>query len=331
MPLTNIPVNRGLNSGPFLRCTCLFAAFSLAALMAGCTVPKHMRIENAYHPKYEDEDVRFRATYYFRVFDYCADQVKSNQQPQSDTLYRFRMTGKAHSLTTQVHFESGTLTAGQIDPFGANVVYDERNNQFYLKSQSQGQVEAQREGRMQDLRRMVGEYRGLMDAMDLKAADMKEKDKELLDEFRSVLKQQIAALNEPGNPSGTDKEKAAKEAAKEGAKSEGNQNGSGSCLQTRRGFQILGPEGWRTFNQDERLLLAMAIRGKPLISTMQELSGRVLNNQPIEAEMLLPLVQEDLRISLAERDLEKFSGTNPERGKDLLQSAIDKLSKGGQK
>jgi hypothetical protein len=46
----------------------------VAILMGGCpTVPKHMRVDTGLHPKGQDRDVRFRTTYYFRVFDYCAD------------------------------------------------------------------------------------------------------------------------------------------------------------------------------------------------------------------------------------------------------------------
>src|SRR5690349_19937094 len=131
------------------RCQWHAAAAPLLILMLPCLallsacVPQHMRIENANNPKYEDEDVRFRATYYFRVFDYCADSGVAGKAPLIDTLYRFRMTGKARSLTTQVHFESGTLTASQIDPLGANVVYDERNKQYYFKSQAESQQEGQ--------------------------------------------------------------------------------------------------------------------------------------------------------------------------------------------
>ena len=372
MPLTTSAMNGGRSFGPLLRRTSLVVVFSLSALMAGCTMPKHMRVENAYHPKHEDTDVLFRATYYFRVFDYCADQVKSTQQPQSDTLYRFRMTGKASSLFNDVHFESGTLTASQIDPLGSNVVYDERNRQFYFKSQGEAQQEGLRERKYADLERLVAVYGRL--SGEEKAADTnkikpasppasaasdakgsaagagdgptspsgnKRLDEPLLADFRSVIQQRILSLKDPelqpkangsgdtgstGSTGSNVVPPVAAPAASGAASAPGQE-----CLQFKRGFQILGPEGWRTFNQNERLLLAMSSSSKPLISTMQELSGRVLNNQPIEAELLLPLVQEDLRISLAERELEKFTGTNPERGDELLINAINKLSRGGQK
>ena len=44
----------------------------------------------------------------------------------------------------------------------------------------------------------------------------------------------------------------------------------------RRGFQVLGPEGWRTFNQDERLMVAMSSSAEPLISTLKDVSNRVI-------------------------------------------------------
>lgn len=420
MPLTPSAMNGGRSSGPLSRHTSLLAVFSLTALMAGCAMPAHMRIENAYHPKYEDKDVRFRATYYFRVFDYCTDQGVAKQQPRSDTLYRFRMTGKASALTNKIHFESGTLTAGQIDPFGANVAYDERNNQFYFKSQTDTQQEAAHERKLQDLDRLMVAYNKLKDELlsppgispspetvstpDVAASAptatvartpgaaagravapartgaraaapasaptvtaaaasapgtpattpvRKEKNPRntltideaaLLANFREVIQQRISSLkdlefnlatvkiedtnNRPGNGAGA----AGNTNVTPAAVGTNQQQVPQRCLETRRGFQILGPEGWRTFKQDERLLLALSTSGKPLISTMQELSGRVLDNQPIEAELLLPLVQEDLRISLAGRELEKFTGTNPERGKELLDNAIKNLkSKGSTK
>lgn len=305
-----------------------WAVLTVCALTAGgCSVPAQMRIENAGDPRHEDKDVRFRTTYYFRVFDHCADAqtAAAGKRPRSDTLYRFRMTGKANSLTTQVHFESGTLTAAQIDPFGANVVYDERNRQFSFKSQSETQLDARRERNFDDLQRLLRTYDGLRPtqpaAPETGAAGAPGRyiagDPKLNEAMREVIGQRILSLkDQAGSPA-----LAASAAAAGGA---GNARVD-ECVQSRRGFQILGPEGWRSFNQDERLLLAMSSSGRPLISTMQEISGRVLNNQPIEAEMLLPLVREDLRISRAEHELDKFTGTNPQRAAELLAAAIKHL------
>lgn len=312
------------SSAPLISRLRLLVVPSVVALLSACiTMPPQMRVENTGHPKHEDEDVRFRTTYYFRVFDTCADGsgVKTGG-PRTDTLYRFRMTGKANSLSTSVRFESGTLTAAQIDPFGAAVVYDERNRQHYFKTQAESQQDAQRERRFDDLNRLVAAYGEMTkrppvksgEATSTPAATIVGDDPVLSKALRDVIKARIDSLADPQQTSATTLSNAAPTPA------------TAACTSGRRGFQILGPEGWRTFNQDERLLLAMSTSGAPLISTLQEVSGRVLNNQPIEAELLLPLVREDLRISRAERELEKFDPTRPERGPDLLDAAIKALA-----
>lgn len=291
----------------------LSAIACCALLFAGCAVPSHMQVDNTMHPKHEDKDVRFRATYYFRVFDDCSDKTKR----QVDTLYRFRMTGKAQSLTTQVRFESGTLTASQIDPLGAAVAYDEKNRQFYFKSQGESKLEAQRNHHLDDLGRLLalGGQKGALESMLTSKTLEPTEAAELRKVLRDVIAQRIGSLKDPVPAQ-------AKAAKLTGT---GQTEGSDVCQNARRGFLILGPEGARTFNQDERLLLAMSTSGKPLISTMQELAGRVLNNQATDAEKMLPLVREDLRISRALRELDKFSGESPERGAILLGSAISQL------
>jgi hypothetical protein len=106
----------------------------------------------------------------------------------------------------------------------------------------------------------------------------------------------------------------------------GSRTADQECKELRRGFQVLGPEGWRVFRQDERLLLAMSSSGKPLISTMQELAGRVLNNQPSQAELLLPLVREELRATRAKHQLDVYDPKNPSQGLARLDAAIKDLS-----
>ena len=134
----------------------------MVLMLAGCAVPVHMRVRTSDDPQHVDRDVRFRTTYYFRVFDQCAplkpaklSNTKSDDPvfgPETtgapvvlnDWLYRFRLTGKAHSLTSQVHFESGTLKAYQIDPFGANIAFDQKNQRFFPVSQQETIQDAQR-------------------------------------------------------------------------------------------------------------------------------------------------------------------------------------------
>ncbi len=114
----------------------LVLALGGSTLISAC-IPQQHQVRAGVDPRNADRDVRFRATYYFRVFDYC-DQQDANGKPQrkvlSDSLYRFRMTGKAGALSNKVHFESGTLKAWQIDPFGSTVGYNWKSGKFEYQS-----------------------------------------------------------------------------------------------------------------------------------------------------------------------------------------------------
>ena len=77
-------------------------------------------------------------------------------------------------------------------------------------------------------------------------------------------------------------------------------------VRRRRGFQILGPEGWRTFNQDDRLLMAMSSDASPIIGVLEDLSSRVLNARSRNEALLLPLAQERLRTVEAQRKLKQM-------------------------
>jgi len=80
------------------------------------------------------------------------------------------------------------------------------------------------------------------------------------------------------------------------------------CLQDnipdRRGFQILGPEGWRTFDQDERLLLAMSADAQPLIGTMKELSQRLIQSRAPALAFQRVLPVERLRVANTKQALD---------------------------
>jgi hypothetical protein len=361
-------------------------ACAMTLLVGACTVPKHMQVDTGLHPKYQDKDVRFRTTYYFRVFDYCADLPKDPNTGRIrvpfkiDSLYRFRMTGKAHSLTTQVIFESGTLTAGQIDPFGATVAFDEKNGQFYFKSQNQVQREAARSRQFAELDRLVKRYRELRRTLASEAGDpMEAVDRNLLIKFNDLIGRQIGLITGPLGSKPTAQElKELTEARKnqivekkrlKDKKAAGQdltdqekkdlklhkllidfytkllhqlaKTPSGQitllsqtpdrvdyCKNLARGFQILGPEGWRTFNQEDRLIMAMTTSGAPLIGTLNELSGRVLDNQPIPAELLLPLIKEELLITRTEAKLSAFSPFEPEKVLEILDAAISEFNPG---
>jgi hypothetical protein len=85
--------------------------------------------------------------------------------------------------------------------------------------------------------------------------------------------------------------------------------------QARRGFQILGPEGFRTFDQDERLLMAVSYGAKPVISLLQELSSRKLSVRA-GSEPLRELATERIRFRNAIYEVNKIK-QEIERG-DLL-------------
>ncbi len=402
--------------------------------LGACDVPQSMHVTAGMEPRVEDDSVRFRTTYYFRVFDVCeTPQPTTNgtsansalggpqQQLAKDSIYRFRMTGKASSLFSKVHFESGTLKSYQIDPFGADVAFDNTNGRFYVRSQDETQADARHGATMARIRMyeearnrqgvsdtakaeydalihgairsldtaappaplasevarrlvaasteaqdaaiaarraalvaeskteaQIADDQGMKDLLravtahsesqkklrtdliglfteagkaagdavtsaekTVKAVDEKklpenadEKTRKAHDELRAAVRLQLAialtrqeAITRAGNAEFL--------AALQPAAT--TSSGDGTCSagsRTRRGFQILGPEGLRTFNQDERLIMAMTSDGGPLISVLQELSGRVLTPKINDAEQLLPLATERNRLGTARRELE---------------------------
>lgn len=122
--------------------------FVQLSLLNGCDVPRAYQIANTVSPQDEDVDVRFRTTYYLRVFDLCridedgkygkydrgtAKFVHRTSGPyrvMKDSLYRFRMTGQANAFSNDVRFESGTLYDYQVDPFGMSIEFDEKRKRF---------------------------------------------------------------------------------------------------------------------------------------------------------------------------------------------------------
>lgn len=417
-----------------------------ALLLAACALPEHMEVRAGIDPRNQDDDVRFRTTYYFRVFDACqgivpreeprsdatGTFVTDNEGPYSiaiDSLYRFHMTGKADSLFSKIHFESGTLHKSEIDPLGAAVVFDEKSGRFHFESREQTERAAARNRQFVDLARLLKEYDRLKNSLKDKNGEFDTESELLLSEFRNAIRGQItiigganlqpvldridaaenarkaliklgsalnAALVEANtvvkDSNATDDAKASAIAnlrvvvastSSEAEKAisglvtaatgvnvdvataikhatdskDANKNPSEvigkigemvtaigdaasqlgefsvasatkdalvlECGDARRGFQILGPEGWRTFDQDERLILAMSSSAKPLIGALKELSSRVLNEQPSRSAMLLPLVEERLRIVRAERVLDRLETAEPTAPDDALGKVIE--------
>ena len=87
------------------------------------------------------------------------------------------------------------------------------------------------------------------------------------------------------------------------------------CLETtitaRRGFQILGPEGWRTFDQDERLMLVMSADAQPLIGTLKELSQRLIRSREATVAFQRPLAEERLRVAHTNNEIDARQPSGP--------------------
>ena len=129
-------------------------SIATTVLLVGCARPPSATVREGANPFHIDKDVVFRTTYYFRTFDYCvARRLKRSEfekviVPLTDSLYRFRMTGKANSLLSDVKFESGTLMAWEIEPFGAKVEYDHQSGRTRVVSPREVTADARRAARM---------------------------------------------------------------------------------------------------------------------------------------------------------------------------------------
>ncbi|MBF0438636.1 MAG: hypothetical protein HQL93_05880, partial [Magnetococcales bacterium] len=234
----------------------------LSSMLAGCAVPSHMQVRTDIDPANEDDQVRFRTTYYYRVVDMCGDSPINVK-----ALYRFKMSGKAGALGNTVHFESGTLKDYEIDPFGASVSYNGDTKRFEYKNNNTDQDCKVREKNGKDL---LNEFKSLCTPNDdAKKKAYNEKpllvalseckttlasDKETLQKFTQALDALTACTNSTEEPT------------------------SMNCgdNKVQEGFQVFGPEGWRTFNQHDRLMLAMYSNGQPLIQSLQQVSRVML-------------------------------------------------------
>jgi hypothetical protein len=239
----------------------LAALLAASQLLAGCVVPGHMNVSNGLEPENADRNVRFQSTYYFRAFDYCW-MAKSKSVdgkpyreivPETDVIYRYRLTGRASALGNKTQFESGTLDAKTIDPFGKSVRFDKANDLFMKSdgsSSSGGKEEAPTGGKTN------------------------------------------SAETTPGSPQ---------------AETPPAADGYCTLKDRMRGFQIMGPEGMRDFDQNSRLIVAMHSSAEPLIDTLNEYSGRLLKPRVNPAEQLLPLARESNLVLKAEAELDQLS------------------------
>jgi hypothetical protein len=348
---------------PVRRWSARAALVALAGqLLSACVVPEHMHVSEGVAPQGSDINVRFRTTYYFRVFDYCwsadAGQDHSYRKivPESDTLYRYRMTGQASALGNQIKFESGTLQKEQIDPFGADVVYNKDVGGYLYRSPEDAKREAnlalQRATADAASNRALEDFQHLTGMLKTASKDtppnqdqigaIKKAMQAALERYLATLPpapdpettKAVAALTTrlddlttrlttieaKAPPPSADVTQVRKDLTAEIDKLTTDV----AALKTkavvatldqfcsigeiqRRGFQIMGPEGMRPFDQDARLIMAMHSSAKPLIETLSEYSGRLLTPQVNPAEQLLPLARETTRIVMTEQAVDRLA------------------------
>jgi len=274
------------------------------AILTACAVPKSMRVDSGASPKYEDESVRFRTTYYFRVVSLCEGEVdtRSNRMIETDSLYRFRMTGKAGELANKIHFESGILHKNIIDPFGTIIRYDEETGRAYVASHD----DVQRESKRKMLLGEINEYLKLLDNDKLTNEKVKTTYQDLiqanLDSIKGLNPVQVNSdsngnpKSKPGNPKDSTEKNADKD------------KGNSKADSKRQAFQILGPQGMSTFDQDQRLILSMSTNAKPLVSMLKEMANRMIPRPTNTNENLLLITQERLKLSNTERELFNLDG-----------------------
>lgn len=303
-------------------------------LLAGCAVPASMHVRLGGEPHHQDDDVLFRTTYYFRVFDFCEDQGTGNQgtgrQIKSDSLYRFKMTGKSDARINKVRFESGTLYAWQIDPFGSAIEFDKDTGKPYYVSQQKRDERLQQDKLYADFDRL----RALWVRLGCQDTD-KQPAKEQCDILNNKMKDTLNMISPVGvtkapNPEAPNPANASTPVSgSSSSASTDHKTGvrpllCGDGLPARRGFQILGPEGWRTFDQDERLVLAMSSSARPLLDSLRELAQRALAERAagVSQERLLQASLVSARTRVAVNEVERATDESFNQKLDAVMAAF---------
>lgn len=258
-------------------------------MLAGCTVPKPMQVDSGAAPEYDDDKVRFRTTYYFRVVSLCGEGINPNNSNliETDSLYRFRMTGKAGELANKIHFESGILHKNIIDPFGTVIRYDEDTGSAYVASHD----EIMRESKRKMLLSEIDEYLKFLESDKIKNDDIKKPFLELIQNNIQNIKKLDSPQQGLGiNPVPTPTPKNTKTSVL-------TETIKNDCdVGKRKAFQILGPQGMATYDQDQRLILSMSTNAKPLVSMLKELAARMMPRQTNAIENQLLIVNERSRL-----------------------------------
>ncbi len=306
---------------------CLIPTMLCALLLGACMVPERLQVRSGVDPRSQDDNVRFRTIYYFRVFDGCRDPAGNvaSGPPLLDSLYRFRMTGKASDLFSKVRFESGILHKSEIAPFGSSVVFDDELGRHRFVSREETDAAARRNEQYDEIQRQLDLLRQLdafVDEQQTQGGDPTAANqlKRVMTKVGDGIERQLAnTVSALGSVSPEDNP-TMNESKSAGA-------GCPKGTELRRGFQIMGPEGVATFNQDQRLVMAMTSSGEPLIGVLKELSGRMLAEHGSESDVLLPLVRENLATLRAERAVDRVEN-DPDVSVDrLIERIIEAFNK----
>lgn len=304
----------------------------LVSALNACGVPRNMQVHTGVEPENQDDDVRFRTTYYLRVLDRCTDGKEIVQ----DSLYRFRMTGKAGSLANNVHFESGILHKDKIDPFGTARALKEKKPVYTSapqpKVQQGGDDQPNAAQTLPDAKRdSFAKY--LQTDWSKAYADLEAKKNEIAErnkQLKSRLNGQSCERIDRSEEEQTKKKKCRQIKANEKLIADiqvrldssvkhiterfaqdaegGIKSLCANGKSPQRGYEIFGPQGKRVFDVDQRLLLAMSSSAAPLIGTLKNISAR-MQNQASEKDDLRQLMLVRGLLYALQQKLKKQDGT----------------------
>jgi hypothetical protein len=210
-------------------------------LLSACTLPKSMEYRAGNEPKAQDDDVMFRVTYYFRVIETCrggiatATATDKSGKVHLDSLFRYRMTGKASSLFNEVRFESGIMRSDQIDPFGTSEKIwdvDPFTKNLKAKQALQSKDDANE-----------GEPMPAAPVIPVTPAEQENK--------------QTKTAGNTSTPSVKGKKADEK------------------CTDSDIKLMILGPAGWRDYDKHSRLILAMSSSARPLVQSLKRIASKM--------------------------------------------------------
>lgn len=275
---------------------------ALFLFLNGCAIFEtydRLHVNKGANPEYQGKAVLFRNLYYYRVLEYCkSEDQSSNIQILKDSLFRFRMTGKAYPiLANQVNFESGILHKSQLDPFGATVTFNQKSGKFEFDSKLQTDFKET----SSHYKNLDIEYKNIISLSEI----FENKKNSIATEHQGLLKDYIKKRVDSLNAL----------MARATAVSKSVSSTSGKCYANsspNQEFLVLGPEGWRKFDPNYRLIMAMSTNGKPIIQPIKEMSGRILNAKSEQKEDGMMVKNYKKQILKAESYLNKTSKKNAE-------------------